>query len=206
MIRKYILASVTKFGDDPSIIEVYDRILWGILMYGGAHIKTLWFFKMLRDYYDTKLNLSPFDLKNEPIKQFDEDLLRSSNALPIVEQIYYLKENIKAVDMWDQRHGSSFLIPQILVDVDDNNFGKAILMDEFFDENNPYGNNKGFVIGTAQRASRKLRGHMKLHQKIVRFQLDKSSEWIYLWTKAYCDHQSHDVPLPIQQFLGLCAE
>lgn len=278
MIRKEILAAILKDEDDVTVIFSYDRILWGLIMYGGVHLKTIWFFMLLRLFYVSKFARFPIplvknfnDLRidiNITIESFSgcfteskklettmpDDETDTQSLTMIVTNILRMQEKLSkkdSQDMWNEKHGNLFLAPQAFLKLgknspkvgknkghgneagngaDDNTSNnkndlknseadwnkllpydvenaveKIILLDEFYDETNPYGTNKTFVISkAAQRATRKLRGHIKLHEKIIKFQLKKSREWVVLWLDCYKDLRSPTLQPQISKLLACC--
>ncbi|GMM37053.1 hypothetical protein DASC09_043780 [Saccharomycopsis crataegensis] len=189
MIRREILAAVMKPADDVSIIHDYDKILWGLLLYGGVHIKTFWFFNFVRNYYMTKFEVFPINVLDDYEKH---RVFKKGNLWQVVNKIYTLKDCVskgESKNMWSSKHGSQFLTPQAyLRDLDNTDPWNSgiIVLDEFFDEGNGYGNNKAFVIKkAAQLATRKLRGHIRLSEDIVKCHLEKSRDWLTLWLDSY---------------------
>ncbi|ODQ80150.1 hypothetical protein BABINDRAFT_166520 [Babjeviella inositovora NRRL Y-12698] len=197
-IRKYIFAAVMRPLDD--VVELYDRILWGLLLYGGIHVKVLWFFKFIRDYFLVANECAVIHHHTSEVCSFlPANPLTSGNGGEIVDKIYSLKDTFPHSDrlgMWNESHNSCFLVPQVFWDTVEN---QLILLDEFFDERYPYGAEKGFIFSTTQRAKRKLKGHLKLHESIVKFQLDKSLQFIELWIDNYAEYQTL-IPEPISKF------
>lgn len=123
MIRKYIIGTTCMNQDDPSLMFVYDRVLWGLLVYGGIHLQTLWFFLALKNHKSLELDYAPLHLCPEhDYRLFDpnESLARYDNAWEIIDRSYDLRHDtdISETLSWDKSHGNTFLIPQIYVQGD----------------------------------------------------------------------------------------
>ena len=122
MIRKYIIATTCMNQDDPSLMFVYDRVLWGLLVYGGIHLQTLWFFLALKNHKSLELDYAPLHLCPEhDYRLFDsnESLAKYDNAWEIIDRSYDLRHDIDISELsWDKSHGNMFLIPQIYVQGD----------------------------------------------------------------------------------------
>lgn len=185
LIRKYLIAATLKAHDDPSFIILYDRFIWGMLLYGGIHLKTFWFFVQLRNYFIIEYDYGPLNLsKEQKYKTFADDNLMQTyiNGWEVVYKIHALWDSLheeEKENVWDINNGNTFLIPQIFDNVD-----KLVLVDLFYDENSSY-NGKRFVFISDYQIKHKLKGHIKLPGNIIQEHLEFSKELIYLWSDSF---------------------
>lgn len=185
LIRKYLIAATLKAHDDPSSIILYDRFIWGMLLYGGIHLKTFWFFVQLRNYFIIEYDYGPLTLsKEQKYKSFATDNLMQTyiNGWEVVYKIHALWDSLgdeEKENVWDINNGNTFLIPQIFDNID-----KLILADLFYDENSSY-NGKRFVFISDYQIKHKLKGHIKLPANIIQEHLEFSKELIYLWSDSF---------------------
>jgi hypothetical protein len=185
LMRKYLIAATLKAHDDPSSIVLYDRLIWGMLLYGGIHLKTFWFFIQLRNYFTIEYDYGPLNLsEHEKYKFFATDNLiqNYTNGWAIVYKIHALWDSLndeEKENVWDINNGNTFLIPQIFDDLN-----KLILVDLFYDENSSY-NGKRFIFISEYQIKHKLKGHIKLPGNIIQEHLEFSKELIYLWSDSF---------------------
>lgn len=185
LMRKYLIAATLKAHDDPSSIILYDRFIWGMLLYGGIHLKTFWFFIQLRNYFIIENDYGPLNISEEQnYKSFaSDDLIQNyTNGWEIVYKINALWDSLNDEEkgnVWDINNGNTFLIPQIF-----DNLDKLILVDLFYDENSSY-DGKLFVFISDYQIKHKLKGHIKLPGKIIQEHLEFSKELIYLWSDSF---------------------
>ncbi|CAH2350264.1 hypothetical protein CLIB1423_01S06172 [[Candida] railenensis] len=191
MLRKYIIATTITAHDDPSVIDLYQRILWGLLMYGGIHLQAFWFFKFLRDYFFKELSIGPimFDKSGTFYPFGEKDILtKYPNSHECVEKIYHLRktmiEDSCAVDndITPLHHSDShqYLIPQVFVY---NN--QLIYSNEFYDEMVPYCSQRDFISISNNDVRPKIRDQQKLNGEIVSKCIKVSAGFMRLWLNSF---------------------
>lgn len=120
MLRKYILATTCMHQDDPGLVSVYDRILWGLLLYGNIHLQTLWFFLTMKNQKALDLDYSPLHVCSDHdyrVFHTNELLEKYDNAWDMIDRSYDMRVhlNISDAESWNKEHGNMFLIPPICV-------------------------------------------------------------------------------------------
>lgn len=200
MVRKYIIASANKAHDDPTVISLYDMIIWGLLCHGGIHLKTLWFFIFIRHYFHVEfdfgaLHTSPSHGCTELLEE--EIFNRYSNGWELVEKIFDLRFMLTREEqesIWDPSNGNLFLAPQIF-----DAGAKLLLMDLFYDEN-LRSSSSNFVFVSEFQVKHKLRSHIKLQGRSITQQLEVSRDLISFWCSAY--EECHGlIPSAVRDFL-----
>ncbi|KAK6457016.1 uncharacterized protein RJT20DRAFT_127144 [Scheffersomyces xylosifermentans] len=186
MIRKYILAASTRLSDDPSVIWIYDRIIWGILMHGGVHLRTLWFFIVLRNYFFIEFDFGCFQLSSfHDYRQFEDEKIldRYENGWELVDRCKDLCNDLNRVsnqNVWDASAGNTYLIPQIYEQ--DNKF---ILLSDFYDDTLDI---KSFVYTSRTSIKPKIKSCLKKvtgSPKTYHDNIKVSKEFITLWCESY---------------------
>lgn len=185
LMRKYLIAATLKSQDDLTSMVLYDRFIWGMLLYGGIHLKTFWFFVQIRNFFMVEHDYGPLYLSDEQkYKCFEcEDLISNyKNGWEIVYKIHSLWDSLNDEDkenVWDINKGNTFLIPQIFDHTD-----RLLLVDLFYDEFSSY-NGKLFIFISDYQVKHKLKGHIKLPGKVIQEHLEFSKELVYLWTDSF---------------------
>lgn len=119
MLYQYVICSCILPPDDPSIIQVLDRIIWGLVMHGGIHLYTLWFFLLLKDHFCIEVDFYPMVLAPEhDYRTFDNtDILgKYTNGWEFVDKTYDL---CKTVVVKKKIWGSSaqkYVIPRVFLE------------------------------------------------------------------------------------------
>lgn len=191
MIRKYIIASTTFAEDDPSDIDLYDRIIWGLLLYGGVHVKTLWFFILIRNFFFIDHDFGPIQVdETHKYKLFNEkDLLsKYENGWRLFDKIYEIVSEFtieEEEEKWDPRKGNELLLPQLF-----EKNSKLITVDSFYDECNSYSNNKVFIEKSDFEIKPKQKSHIKLQPKIIQEQFEISKIFVTLWIHSYTTYHN----------------
>lgn len=191
MLRKYIIATTVTPHDDPSVIDLYQRILWGLLMYGGIHLQAFWFFKFLRDYFFKELSIGPIMLdKNSGFYPFGEKdiLTKYPNSHECIEKIYDLRKTMNkessAVDndITPLHHNDShlYLLPQVFVYKN-----QLINCNEFYDEMVPYCSQRDFISISNNDVRPKVRDQQKLNGEIVLKCIKVSAGFMRLWLDSF---------------------
>lgn len=200
MIRKYILAVTNKAHDDPSTNILYDRIIWGILLCGGIHLKTLWFFILLKNYFFVEADFGPLHIFPDlgyKIFATDDILSQYENAWELIDKVYNLYTTLSSAEkstIWDPENGNLFLTPQIF-DAGD----KLLLTDLFYDEN-LRNTSPSFILDSQYQLRQKLKGHIKLQGRIISDRIELSKDLISLWYNNY--EECHgSVPSIVADFL-----
>ncbi|KAG2734199.1 hypothetical protein G9P44_002205 [Scheffersomyces stipitis] len=193
MLRKYILATANGLDDDPSVLEVYDRIIWGILVHGGIHLRTLWFFIVLKNYFYLEFDFGCFQLsKGHRYLQFEINRILDFfvNGWEIVDKCKDLCSDIEGFesdDIWNVDHGNLYLIPQIYV-----TSKSLVLMNEQYDDRLDV---NSFVYMSKYQIKPKIKSCFKRTKEtsIYKERIDASQELIHLWCTAYREHH-HTIP------------
>lgn len=200
MIRKYIIASTLKAHDDPTTLYIYDRILWGLLLYGGIHLKCFWFFNLFRNHLVVENGYGPL-VVNALDRYFifgdEEPLSRYENGWEVVNKICDIWNNLGEEDQsfaWNLDNGSSFLIPQAF-----HNENRLILADLFYDEGSSYVS-KLFMFVSNFQIKPTLKGHIKIPTKIIQENIEFSKELVYIWSDSYMKYHGN-VPDSISSFI-----
>lgn len=189
MLRKYIIASTLKATDDSSTLVIYDKIIWGLLLYGGIHLKTFWFFAYLRYAFTIEFDYGPISLNESDryvIFKNNEILDQYENGWEVVSRIFDLWEGLKEHEkenVWDDTNGGCLLIPQVF-----DRQNKLTLVDIFYDESSSY-NAKSFLYLSDYQIRHKLKGHIKLSNKVVREHILFSRELANLWIESFTTYQ-----------------
>ncbi|CAH6719775.1 hypothetical protein CLIB1444_02S16226 [[Candida] jaroonii] len=187
MLRKYVLASTFTPSDDPLIIEIIDRVIWGLLLYGGIHLQTLWFFQNLRNYFLIENEFKPIFIH----PQHNYHLLKRphvyKNLQRILNEMYELSfqlTDVEKEDIWDLNNKEMFLIPTAFTCND-----KIYLMDHFYDETFLCYKSENFSLDQSH-ISVKLKSTCKFSHKILNEQYDFSKSLIDLWVSNYTKFHS----------------
>lgn len=191
MVRKLILAVASMGSDDSTDVYYYDRIIWGILMCGGIHLRTVWFFILIRNFFAIDHDYGPIHICKTHKHQFfpKSDILGEYvNGWELVDGLYRIVSEftLEELDsMWDSELGNTFLLPQMF---EAKNPKRIIMLDEYYSEIQEYSITKFSQISKLQiRLNPK--SHLKLPRKQTRERIDLSRDLINLWSDAYKAHQ-----------------
>ncbi|WEJ94578.1 hypothetical protein PSN45_002069 [Yamadazyma tenuis] len=166
MVRKYVLASILRPQDDPKIVVLLDRAIWGMLMYGGMHLTAVWFFQHLRHYYQLALDFGPLQCSNSlEYTLFSEEHKRYSNMPHVLlrfAELYSQLCETEVKNSWDEGNGDVFLLPLVFA-----SGNRLVLMDKFYDETSLYHDMRNFEFDGFGGLRTKLRSHCKLSHKLI---------------------------------------
>lgn len=182
MLRKYVLASTFTPSDDPIIIEIIDRIIWGLLMYGGIHLQTLWFFQTLRNYFLIENEFKPIFIHpqhNYRLFKLSHGYTNLSSVLGDMYRLSFRLSDEEKEDVWDIDNKDAFLIPTAFTSED-----KIHLMDHFYDETFLCYKSENFQF-YHEHISVKLKSTCKFSHKILGDQYEFSRSLIDLWMSNY---------------------
>lgn len=199
MIRNYIIASGLMFQDDHKILVIVDRIVWGLLMYGGIHLQTIWFFQAVRNYYQLTLDFGPIHYhqksklqQQEPYKLFAKESIEYENYHDILNKINELSNQLTGEDIlniWDYDH-DEFLLPVIFKHQD-----KLLIMDQFYDEKSPFVFDKSNLTVGEFYVLVKLKSQCKISSEVIKQKFDVSKELIELWITTFERYQGPVPPM-----------
>lgn len=205
-LRKYIIATSIAANDDHSVINIYQRILWGLLMYGGIHLETFWFFKFIRDFIFLKLEFSPIVLPDIIVHTEVEfnphnigDIFEKyENGLELLENIYGIKKSIyKDRSMLlsnDPNDDCYFLIPQVF-----HFENQLIFSDQYYDEVIQNISSRDFVLSSTNNLTPKRKVKIKLGNDRVQEKINISRELMGLWLDSFQQYHGR-VPDEIIEF------
>ncbi|CDR47018.1 CYFA0S27e00804g1_1 [Cyberlindnera fabianii] len=77
-IRKLVIASTLKYCDDESVGDIFDTIVTCCLLQGGYHIKIIWFFRFLADYFRVATGLNQVCSDGFELPEFIKTLNKSA--------------------------------------------------------------------------------------------------------------------------------
>ncbi|KAL7666632.1 Uncharacterized protein ABC855_g290 [[Candida] zeylanoides] len=173
MTRKCILAAVLKPADDPSVLLVYHRILWGILMHGGLQLQAMWFFTRARNHAARELGRGPISVSGRftpPDAGLGPDVLaRYANGHEVVDRIYALHTLGDA---------GSHLIPQVF-----HQDSQLVFAEELFDEETQC--ERDFVAVSPDEVRPRTRSRLKVSADTRRRNEQISAELVDLWVTSY---------------------
>lgn len=188
MIKMYILAATNKAQDDPTTSILYDRIIWGILLCGGIHLKCLWFFNIIKYYFLVEANYGPLHIFHElnfKMSNNDNILNHYENSQMLIDYFKKIFNDIpsgnETNNIWNVENGTKYLIPQIF------DAGNKLLIQNTYDEINQ--TNNCHMLNSPYRAKQDFEGNIKLEDKQISNRMELSRDFIVLWYKTY--NQKH---------------
>lgn len=175
MIRNFIVVSNLLPFDDCNITRIYDDILTAILFHGYFHIKVLWCFKFLRDYLTLEVQLcSPFC--SDYVSEFSSFSKANESSNLIIKKIMKTEKLVAKNEMQtaviEDRFTSSFLIPEIVATIKDNQLVNMVFSS---------------IIEPSLE-----------YEDTIRYQ-EKSEELIKLWIDSFCDYKG-ELPKEIYNY------
>lgn len=197
MIRKYILGSSLMVQDDYKILVLLDKILWGLLMYGGIHLQTIWFFQSVKNYYQLSLDFAPIHYHESlDYKLFTNELIKYHNYYDVLNKISELAGQItdeELIHLWDSSNGELFLLP-IIFKHDD----KLLLMDQFYDEKSFVFDKENLILSD-YTIQTKLKGQCKISTRLIEQRFAISKDFIELWITTF---ERYHGPVPDMITMG----
>lgn len=199
MVRKYVIAATCRAPDDPTTCTLYEKVIWGILLHGGIHMKTLWFFMVLHNQCLATADYGPIHVRSEThqYRLFAEDdvLGQHENGWAVVARIFDLCESLDDHDAWNPAKAADYLLPQAFT------IGSRLVMaDHFYNEHSAYTNTRVFVKVLDFQVRPKVRAQLKLPQAVVDESLRMSRDLVILWTEAYSSYHE-EVPDAVEAAL-----
>lgn len=195
MIRKYIIAAVSMPLDNPSNIAVYDRILWGLLAYGGIHYKTLWFFICVRHFIYLQNDFGPIYLdKVDKYRLFrNDDILASyENGWEIIDKYHRIISKLtpdSSTNFWNTQYGTTFLLPQIYVQS-----SRLFIGPDFIDETLSFNSTKLFILTPIKNKLMQKNSDIRRPSSlVVKQRIGFSQDLIHLWVTTF---QQYHGPIP----------
>lgn len=182
MLRKYILATVYKAEDDSTVLEMYDKILLGLLLFGGIHLLTVWFYESLKNYFMIKCETAPIHITskdNYPAFSNDMTYVNCQEILNKIHTLGLQLTNEEKDHIWDLEGGDLVLLPNALV------CGNTmILSTQFHNVDSFYFKESNFDIQDGNLVL-KIKGQCKIPIPMLRHHYELSRELIDLWLNAY---------------------
>lgn len=178
MIRKYILAATMALDGDPMAVHCSDKILEGIILYGGIHIDILRFFHVLKSFYYT--------LHARHIKLYQETVL--------TRECVSMANNI--MEEWDTIEShcdpKETQLPQVLLRTMQ---GSILMVDEVFEESqNEHRHEISLLLSSIKlKAKRKWHGELHTESNYSNSLRKLGIEWITLWEQSFSDNNG-DLP------------
>lgn len=114
MIRNFILLINLIPNDDAIITKLYDEVLIAFISFGGLHIKVLWVFKFLRDFFTLEVNLHCC-FTSDSLQTTSKFLLFQKDMKNILNEICRIRILIKKEE-FDYHDSCQFLVPKGLLD------------------------------------------------------------------------------------------
>ncbi|SCU87154.1 LAME_0D08988g1_1 [Lachancea meyersii CBS 8951] len=187
MIRKFILASTFKLSGDPTYVRCFDKILEGIILYGGIHLCIIAFFLELKRFHQAEFVLSRST--QQPAR-----IVKSSYAA-LAEEL---------TEDWDKMEafnaGSKYLqCPQVLMKASGNGL---IMVNTLYEESDKEHNHEITLLLSAAKlkAKRKIYGKPQTHQQFSKAQWQKGVSWVRFWENCYLDNKG-DMPCELGKLL-----
>lgn len=175
MTRKCILAAVLKPADDPSVLAVYHRILWGILMHGGLQLQAMWFFTRARNHAARELGRGPILALGRRFAPPDAaDVLAGyANGHEVVDRIY-------ALHTWGD--AGPHLIPQVF-----HQDSHLVFAEELFDEETQC--ERDFVAVSPDKVRPRTRSRLKVLADTRRRNEQISADLVDLWVTSFTTYR-----------------
>ncbi|SCU95785.1 LANO_0E11386g1_1 [Lachancea nothofagi CBS 11611] len=180
MIRKYILASTFKLPGDPTFSCCFDKVLEGVILYGGIHLCVIAFFHKLKTFHEVECRK-----------------VCSSQPSEVVESSY-VALTTEIIRDWDYLNtGSQDLkfiqCPQVLMKANSN---EIIMVDSVYEESEKDHNHDITLLLSAAkiRAKRKFYGDSQLHQQFSESQWHMGLSWVQFWKNCYLDNKGDMAP------------
>ncbi|CEP62001.1 Ady4p LALA0_S04e05468g [Lachancea lanzarotensis] len=182
MIRKFILASTFTLSGDPSFLFCFDKILEGIVLYGGIHLYVIAFFCELRLFYeDELLNCGTvprlFEKNSSPLAALANTLVERGSEMGTLDN--------------DLKH---LRCPYVLVKINDE---KPIIVDALHEPAGKHSHEITLLLSAAKlKAKRKIHGE---HQSEVQTSEDlwkKGLSWVQFWQNCYLDNKG-EIPIKL---------
>lgn len=187
MVRNYIVACALTPQHDYKILVLLDKILLGLLMYGGIHLQAFWFFSTVKNYLQLTLDFGPIHYHSRfKYELFAHEEIQYKNYHDILNRMNEISCQIsdeEIMDLWETTNGESLLLPIVFT-----NENKLLLMDGYFDESSSVFNKENLVVN-GYNVQLKLKGQCKLASKIIEEKFDMSREFIELWKGNYLRYQ-----------------
>lgn len=187
MLYHLVMVITLKPSDDPSVIQIIDKILWGLLVYGGIHLKVVWFFQLLQNFYCVSFDygmiyLQDLDKYNQIITPEYDNM---EDVLTKIGNLYYEMDFVE--------NKESFLIPNVF-----ENTNKLVIMNQLVEEISGF--HQHFQMTSETTLQRKFKSHIKLSDSFIDKRTELSNDLIETYIKCYRKYQNPDLPSIIQHF------
>ncbi|KAK6461560.1 hypothetical protein DFJ63DRAFT_185965 [Scheffersomyces coipomensis] len=183
-VYNYIQNLSYVYDDDYMIVPIYDRILWCLLMIGGVHLRTLYFFYMLRNHYLIKSDchyIYPTNNDDYRLINHENILNNYENAWDIIDKICSVVVTTKVEetnDIWSSIHGNVLLIPQVY-----ELSNRLVLLSESYEIKN---DDKQYIESTSGQIAPKTKSCLKKSvSQDFADTIDESKELIKTWVNSF---------------------
>lgn len=173
--RKYIVAAACHPLDDPAISRLYDRVLWSVLLCGGVHLRTVWFFFVVRNRSAVAATFAPVAI-SAPAKSMWP---RYTNGPAVLDRLFDLCQ-----DAFES--GDDVLAP-LVFEMD----GEVRVSDDYYTSSLLFGSAGGFLVRPH------LRPHLRVSQATTEKCVALSCELVQLWISVYREHHG-EIPGAVQ--------
>lgn len=187
MLYHLVMVITLKPSDDPSVIHIIDKILWGLLVYGGVHLKVVWFFQLLQYYYSVSFDYGMIHLQDldKYTQVITPEYDNMEDVLTKIGNLYYEMDFVE--------NKESFLIP--------NTFEcnkKLVIMNQLVEEFSGF--HQHFQMTSETTLQRKFKSHIKLSDSFVDKRTELSNDLIETYVKCYRKYQNPNLPSIVQHF------
>lgn len=197
MLSKYILCTVNMLPGDPGVIYVFDRIIWGVMMCGGIHLYTLWFFMVLKDHYFIEFDFGSVNLTLEHDYRIFQDcgvMEQYENGWDLVDGTYELSKLLNTSDggvCWDPDRMEDFSLPVLF---EQKTPSRLVIYDGIDEEDDYY-----FADLYHLRARRKSALKKKRTMADYEQNLNFSKRLVRLWLEACIEvHGVKSIPFVVE--------
>lgn len=201
MTRKYVVAAASKLDDDPSVLIIYDRIIWGLLMCGGIHLYTFWFFVSVKNFFFTEFDFKPLHLcpeHNYRIFENNDIIGGYKNGWEIVYKSYEFFNNLtdeERLNSWLMKNINLYLIPRIYEQED-----RLLILEDSLEE---YPDSETFYFSSKYNIIPKMKSCMK-NEKPKNFYenfIKMSKDLVTVWINTFQEHHGY-LPENITSYLS----
>lgn len=190
MTRKYVVAATALPLDDPMRALLYEKVVLGILLHGGIHMKVLWFFMVLHNQCLLGQDYGPIHVLPgvHQYRLFAKEAVlgQYENGWAVVMRILDLCVALEGHDVWDPARAADYLLPQVFCMA-----SRLVVADHFYNEHSAYTNTRAFVRVLEFQVRPKIRAQLKLPQFVVDRSLLLSRDLVEVWAASHETY--HDV-------------
>ncbi|SCU93694.1 LAFA_0F17744g1_1 [Lachancea sp. 'fantastica'] len=191
MIRKFILASTFKLSGDPSILLCFDKILEGIMFYGGVHSYVVAFFRELKLYHRDEF----------PKCGLSSGLLvKTRSSLAALVNKFADQGCSRGTSSVGSKHPRC---PYVLIKINDE---RPIVVDALHEPSGKHNHEITLLLSTAKlKAKRKIHGDQESEVQTLGDQWEKGLSWVHFWHHCYLDNKG-SVPHKLTTLLSAVYE